>query len=736
MHAIVTAETKTAGCSMSDSKPNEGALDHILYLLVLPQKGSGEYSPFQGFSLNTFEVITTILQVCKLPPTIAELFLTRDEAISYRVAGLAGYSIVLLDLEFLSQFEGGLPYTCIVSCKGTFEAVQSHIEEHGRRGWLHLTTDEASSGIQKLQNFSRSDMYSWSRGIVEEILAERAAAGTGIAELQWRPFVEWPPSRIELPSQSHNITLPTEVALRSLGFTVTHGSRNLTGGSDEIFADAMVENAALLEGIRDRATADRREVPGTPRLILTVPSVFRHLSPSGLKRETVGPIRRVFRHILRQQQYIAMRATGPETADILRNPVASGFLALRASELRAYSAALSVTAASLCAPVLRCPPQVDRVRELIIRLTGLSRGSRPNIERRNKLARDIGATLRSAIPDPLFRKIEQHQNEGIKLIGDTPFELLTVNDLPLGLRATTSRMPTLPGNLLMRHSLCRTSTLFQLPDLKSILVVRAFDINDPLRGLLVQTVEEVNAANSNAIDLKVVDVHSKDEFIAAFNDFDGTLAIFDGHGAHGRSDPQGTIFVGPIQFNPFELYGKVRIPPIVFLSACETHTLEGMESSVASAFLLMGARSVLGTLAPIKGLNAALLIARFVLRFSEFLPLVKSTMPWSQVVSGMLRMSYVTDVLMEMQRRFSFGRDIYLEVHNEANIAINRFQSGWFEQLLTSLSKKLSLSEIQVRDTWLRTCYFTETLNYVHLGQPEHIFIVPTVPPTPPRQVS
>jgi hypothetical protein len=357
----------------------------------------------------------------------------------------------------------------------------------------------------------------------------------------------------------------------------------------------------------------------------------------------------------------------------------------------------------------------------------VARGSAPKAERRNKLARDIGRALRAAIPDELFTKIEQHHNDGIKLIGDTPLELLPVNDLPLGLRSVTSRMPTLPGNLLMRQGLLRTSTLFRPGDFRRLLVVRAFEAGDPLRDVLVDAVERFNAMSSNRIDLNVVDVKSKDEFLEAFNDYDGALGVFDGHGAHARSDPQGTLAVCPIKFNPFELYGRIRVPPIVFLSACETHTLEGMESSVASAFLFMGARSVLGTLGPIDGLNAGILIGRFCLRFSDFVHFVRATLPWSQVVTGMLRMSYLTDVLRELQRQLAFNDDLYLAIHTEINTAINSFQPGWFEQLLTSVAKSLSISETQVRDVWLRTCYFTDTLNYVHFGIPEHIFVVPYV---------
>jgi hypothetical protein len=180
-------------------------------------------------------------------------------------------------------------------------------------------------------------------------------------------------------------------------------------------------------------------------------------------------------------------------------------------------------------------------------------------------------------------------------------------------------------------------------------MVRTFDDDDPLRDVLVNAIQLINSESHKKIDLEVVDVATKDEFIAAFNNFDGRLAIFDGHGRHDRSDSQGTIRIGSIQVNLFELYGQIYIPPILFLSARETHTLEGIESSVASGFLMMGARSVLGTIVPIDGLKAAILIARFIFRFTDFVPYLKTMISWSQIVSGMFRRSYVTDVLRAME---------------------------------------------------------------------------------------
>jgi len=222
-----------------------------------------------------------------------------------------------------------------------------------------------------------------------------------------------------------------------------------------------------------------------------------------------------------------------------------------------------------------------------------------------------------------------------------------------------------------------------------------------------------------------VDVSTEEEFVAAFNSFDGHFAIFDGHGVHDRSHGEGTLRVGQVGINPFRLYGKLRVPPIVFLSACETHPLEGIESSVASAFLFMGARSVLGTLVPVDAFIASVLVGRFLFRLGAFLPLLSTVTNWSEVVSGMLRMSYVTDVLFKMEEHYGCGTGGFRSVQIMANLAINTGDPNWFEQMLAGIAAEVSEPETRVRELWLQNCYFTETLRYVHLGTPEHLFITP-----------
>ncbi len=706
--------------AVSDKELEEAVADHILYVIVLPSKDAGEYSPFQGFSLNSFPVTNIIQYVCRLPATISELFRNRDEAIRFRSIGLSGYAIVLIELEFLDQFKVGPPLTCFISNPENLHTVESYIAGKGRRGWLHLTVDESSSSVPKLWDFSRAEIYKWIRRVAEAEVLENSPRHSA-----FREFVPWPEETAKAKTRFHNITLPTETALRSFNFVLPGDGKPLSGNSDDEFAEAIDMGANELQRVRRDAEADHHITPGSPTLILTVPSVFRHLAPNQLAREATRPVRKVIRNILRQRQYIALRESGEDTIEMLKDPLAAALLKIRAEELTTYTAALSVAASSFGIPVLRCPPQVDRVRELLIRLAGMSRAKIQNSERRNKLAKTIGESLRTAIPNIILRRIEKHRSDGIKFIGDTPLELIPIDGLPLGLRATTSRMPTLPGNLLMRHGLLRTPLFIRPKDLTKILVVRSFDRGDRLRPLLVQAIGFMNSKSKNKIEIQVADVATREEFVAAFNNFDGLLAIFDGHGAQDRTDPQGTIRLGSVHINPFELYGQIKLPPILLLSACETHTLEGIESSVASAFLMMGARSILGTIVPIDGRKAAILIARFILRFSEFVPLLRTMIPWPQIVSGMLRMSYVTDVLMEFDKTFGLGEEKYKKIHTDANIAINSFHPEWFEEMLSSLASEVSISDTQAREAWMRTCYFTDTLHYVHLGQPEHIFVIP-----------
>src|ERR1700733_7049162 len=145
-------------------------------------------------------------------------------------------------------------------------------------------------------------------------------------------------------------------------------------------------------------------------------------------------------------------------------------------------------------------------------------------------------------------------------------ELLPIDGLPLSLRCSVSRLPTLPGNLMVRHSLMYAPTFLRPSDFHDVLVVRSFQPYDSIRSLLEVSISVVLRKQSK-VQVKFVDVSNEQEFIEAFNQFCGKIAIFDGHGAQSADDPQGALQVGNLQINPIQFYGKIQLPPIILLSA-------------------------------------------------------------------------------------------------------------------------------------------------------------------------
>ena len=180
-----------------------------------------------------------------------------------------------------------------------------------------------------------------------------------------------------------------------------------------------------------------------------------------------------------------------------------------------------------------------------------------------------------------------------------------------------------------------------------------------------------------------------DEFADAVNSFTGKILVFDGHGAHSEKNGIGLLELGGKPIDPGTLKGKIaRMPPIVILSACSTHPLDWSETSSAGAFLTMGAMSVLGTVTPIHARDAAVFVGRLLLRLAEFVPMIAgSGQRWSDVISGLLRMSYVTDLIRVFESENVISADDHRKIQFEANTLINaQSDESWFEKTLEALA--------------------------------------------------
>ena len=97
-------------------------------------------------------------------------------------------------------------------------------------------------------------------------------------------------------------------------------------------------------------------------------------------------------------------------------------------------------------------------------------------------------------------------------------------------------------------------------------------------------------------------------------------------------------------------------------------------------------------------------------------------MPWRSFMSGMLRMTYCTELiisLIEDANIITFAD--YSRIQMKANIAINSLDPNWFDEFISEISICSGLEERVV----LEKCQFwgalVDTLKYIQLGRPEKI---------------
>jgi hypothetical protein len=410
-------------------------------------------------------------------------------------------------------------------------------------------------------------------------------------------------------------------------------------------------------------------------------------------------------------------------------------MATRGAEMELYTAAVAVRASRYAAPVLRLPQAVNRVQRRLRVLATCASSSGPRKRTKlSKLARQVGDSFRSAIGKSLLSAIEGlPPNASVKLITDAPLELLPIDDLPLGIRFTCTRIPVTPGNLLMSLALGSAPLLIEVAQLSKVLVISAFHKDDPVRGFLRAGILKYMSVAMKNLDISWVDVDGTDSFCKALSSFDGPLVVFDGHGGYSRDLARCTLLLGDEETDVWSLKGKVRVPPIVFLSACETHPMDGGHATTVNAFLRLGARSVVGSLLPIDSRHAATLAGRFLFRLADYLSAWQKTatdpLRWSDFVTGMLRMSYVTDLLIGLQEtslRQQLSNDKFSDIHKAANILIIGSHPRWFDKNLAIIATTAGVSMTHLKQARLSHAFFGPTQHYAHFGNAEEIIVIPS----------
>jgi hypothetical protein len=138
--------------------------------------------------------------------------------------------------------------------------------------------------------------------------------------------------------------------------------------------------------------------------------------------------------------------------------------------------------------------------------------------------------------------------------------------------------------------------------------------------------------------------------------------------------------------SPWDMRGEVRFPPIVILSAYDTHAADRSHATTANGFLTAGAITAVASRLPVGAHDAVLLIARLIWRLAEFVPEITSAQGravlWSEVMSGMLRLQLVHDLVMPLSTAGKICAADYRDIDTQAIIATTNREPNWWNEAL------------------------------------------------------
>jgi hypothetical protein len=312
------------------------------------------------------------------------------------------------------------------------------------------------------------------------------------------------------------------------------------------------------------------------------------------------------------------------------------------------------------------------------------------------------------------------------LITNAHVEWLDVDGLPLAIRKNVSRIPVTPGNLFVEQ-LTALPIIHLMPEsFKDVLVISALKQGDPIKRMFEIAFGEFEKLWKGHIHVHFKEVATEKDLREAFGEFSGPLVIFDGHGSHAPNEAALLHLID----EPANIWNLSRVgtevPPIVILSACDTHAADRNHATTANAFLALGARAVLSSVFPLSAPAAAAFVARLLHRVANFLPaaigMFDRALTWTEVVSGMIRMQLLTDFLRLLLHRKLIDESMYEDVHTRGNYAINGGHEDPFGEVISVLSE-LGVDERKTRHSLEHAVANSSAISYLHVGRPETIII-------------
>ena len=259
---------------------------------------------------------------------------------------------------------------------------------------------------------------------------------------------------------------------------------------------------------------------------------------------------------------------------------------------------------------------------------------------------------------------------------------------------------------------------------KRYLVVSMFEDNDNIAHHVRRCLEALPDAGVAEINRITATASNVDEFVAAVNGYDGPILIVDGHGAH-DGDVGGLIIHGQ-SVDVWSRRGRIQVPPIVMLSACDTHPFDRSHATVANGFLHCGAQAVSATVLPVRSVPASAFLVRLLLRaisFGDAMNGMGRAVPWTNIVGGALRMQLASDIVHSLVRRQMLPADQITDIQLSANFDINRPRADWLERLGARCREAGGFDQAQWDGTFADILAASDVIRYTHVGNPEALII-------------
>lgn len=401
------------------------------------------------------------------------------------------------------------------------------------------------------------------------------------------------------------------------------------------------------------------------------------------------------------------------------------FLVERQKELSIFTLIISIVTCSQFIPGIRLPSSLMLGGCILDEIGRMFKAKKqPSQVKLNRKFLHYSEYIRNNIGKELL-KICFKQPKNIVAICDFPIEWLSINNIPIMFTHEISRISPTPGNLLQFQLLSNDMINVHYTRLFDILIIRSFYNNDKIKNILSDSVNHIKTCSKNLnIDLK--DVSNKQEVLNYLNSHNGLITIFDCHGDHGGLNAGGWIKIGNEKIDIWELYGKCKVSPIIILSACSTHPIDGSHASVANGFLNCGAFCVIGTYASIQALHNSSFIANLLNYISSYLPLILSnggSITWRKFVSNIFKISYLADIINDMKGIYEIDVTKFNKIFNQTTKKINMGNPNWHRYFKKRLATILKINLNEINNLFLSKYQYTPTMLYTQLGSPEKIRI-------------